>query len=134
MLDQSPRSDKRTPGLMWYLSHYKTEIAFFFLENMLHLCQHSDDMNFFFYLQCFGSKCAFVSCHSFSFFFLSVCLCVCHSNHQILTRNVARDHTFFFFFTLHSVLQRLLPFLCRTFADALGGLLSALLRPARPQS
>lgn len=53
---------------------------------------------FFFYLQCFGSKRAFVSCHSFFFFFLSVCLCVCHSNHQILTRNVARDHTFFFFF------------------------------------
>lgn len=69
MLDQSPRSGKRTPGLMWYLSHYKTEIAFFFLENMRHLCQHSDDMNFFFICN--------VSVQNDFFFFLSVCLCVC---------------------------------------------------------
>lgn len=69
------------------------------------------------------------------FFSSWVCAYVCVSfEPPNFDRKCSTWPHFLFFFTLHSVLQGLLRFLCRTFADALGRLRCALLRPARPQS
>lgn len=113
---------KRTPGLVFFYSHHKTDVAFlffFFFENERHLSLHCDDMNSFVVICVMFRLKTNICVVPFVFFFLlhCVCLCVCYSSHLILTINDM--HNYICFLTLHGVLPGLLPCVGRKFVDVL---------------